>query len=87
MAERFNEAELHSWVEWLKGYGLENFAQSIAFNVQGCQSVCVHCGETIYLDFFNGGGVGDWEIDGDYGCSQSPDTNDEGTGGHHPVRK
>lgn len=38
-----------------------------------------------YLDIVEGGGVPDWRTDdGDYGCGDSPETNDEGTGGHYP---
>ena len=86
MANRVTNESRDSWVKWLTQYGLKKFAKSLIRNVQGCQSTCVHCNQTIYLDFFEGGGVGDWGIDGDYGCPQSPDTNDEGTGGHHPKR-
>ena len=76
---------LESWVKWLENYGLENFAKSLLRNVQGAQSKCIHCGEFIYLDFFEGGGIGDWSTeDGDYGCSESPDTNDDGCGSHEP---
>jgi hypothetical protein len=26
--------------------------------------------------------VGDWNVDGDYGCDAAPDTTEDGTGGH-----
>ena len=29
--------------------------------------------------------VGDWHYDGDYGCDASPETDEEGTGGHLTV--
>lgn len=32
-----------------------------------------------------GGGIPDWRTaDGDYGCDNSPDTSEDGTGGHMP---
>lgn len=76
-----------SWVEWLANYGLEKFYDSMIYAVQGAASRCVHCGQTIYCDIVEGGGVPDWhDGTGDYGCPDSPDTNDEGTGGHEPVK-
>lgn len=76
-----------SWVKWLAGYGGQKFAASLAHNVQGAESQCTQCRAPIYLDFFEGGGVGDWKTaDGDYGCDRSPDTTEDGTGGHMPRR-
>lgn len=73
------------WVSWLAAYGLGEFYDAFIRSVQNAESVCVHCGEQIYCDIVEGGGVPDWRTsDGDYGCSYSPDTNDEGTGGHEP---
>ncbi len=73
------------WVSWLESYGAGNFYDSFVRNAQDAMSRCIHCHEHIYLDIVEGGGVPDWHNNGDYGCSDSPDTNDEGTGGHEPV--
>lgn len=76
------------WLLWFKSYGAEKFLKSFLWNVEGAQSVCRHCGETIYVDVLIGGGVPDWSTeDGDFGCIESPDTNSEGTGGHMPVKR
>lgn len=82
-----------SWARWLKDYGAEKLFDAILENTQDAQSECIHCGEKIYLDIIDGGGVPDWGTemgDGnglDYGCASSPDTDDEGTGGHMPRRR
>lgn len=63
---------------------------------EGTTAVCWHCGESILLDQVEGGGEGmdwgagpeDWPGNGgigmDYGCNDSPETDDEGCGGHEP---
>ena len=83
-----SEAEKQSWVKWLEGYGAINFLEAFLLNVEGAKSTCRHCGEKIYVDVMIGGGVADWSTeDGDFGCPDSPDTNDDGTGGHEPVKR
>ena len=75
------------WVEWLRHYGLRKFCEAFVRDAQGAQSTCIHCKEIIYLDILEGGGICDWKTeDGDYGCSYSPDTNADGTGGHTPFK-
>lgn len=78
-----------AWVSWLETYGAGKFYDAFMANAQGAESVCVQCNQPIYLDIREGGGVPDWgsNIDGiglDYGCNNSPETTDEGTGGHFP---
>lgn len=76
------------WLEWFKTYGAEKFLDSFLNNVEGAESTCKYCGERIYVDVLIGGGVPDWSTeDGDFGCSNSPDTGEEGTGGHAPIKK
>ena len=76
------------WLEWLEWYGTDKFLDAFLESVEGSQSVCVHCQQPIYVDIMEGGGVPDWSTeDGDFGCSSSPDTNDEGTGGHCPMKR
>ena len=78
--------EREHWAKWLEHYGAEKFYDAFMRNAQNAQSTCVHCREPIYLDIAEGGGVPDWcTHDGDYGCFESPDTDDEGTGGHMPT--
>jgi hypothetical protein len=85
-----------NWMSWLRGYvasdGGACLFDSLIRSLQGAESVCQHCGEPIFCDIVEGGGVPDWgtrfpdEIGGlDYGCGMSPDTNEEGTGSHCPV--
>jgi hypothetical protein len=80
-----------AWVSWLATYGADKFFDAFMANAQNALSTCVHCGEEIYLDIAEGGGVPDWssndELGGDYGCLHSPDTTEEGTGGHFPRRR
>ena len=72
-----------SWASWLNGYGAKKFYQHFIGSSQNAESECVQCGRKIYLDIAEGGGVPDWcTQDGDYGCFESPDTNEDGTGGH-----
>lgn len=81
------ENDVRDWCAWFKKYGVKKFAESLLANVQGAESICTLCGQQIYLDFFEGGGVGDWKTaDGDYGCLESPETSEEGTGSHVPKR-
>jgi len=81
------QSQRQDWVKWLEGYGLAKFYDAFIQSAQDAESVCQHCGQEIYLDIAEGGGVPDWRtIDGDYGCDSSTDTNNEGTGGHLPRR-
>jgi hypothetical protein len=107
------------WIAWLQGYGAGNFYDAFVAFAQDAESTCVHCGQPIYLDIVEGGGVPDWgsrfggppkRLIGkdrrrkqfrraatvsskavgnglDYGCPDSPDTGDEGTGGHEPRKR
>lgn len=64
---------------------------------EGTTAVCAYCDEPILLDQREGGGPGkdwgarpeDWVGNGgigmDYGCGGSPESSDEGTGGHLPM--
>jgi hypothetical protein len=77
------------WIKWLEGYGIGKFFDAFLATAQYAESKCVYCGQRIYLDIVEGGGVPDWGAafeEGkpglDYGCSNSPDTNEDGTGGH-----
>ena len=80
-------AEKPKWVKWLQKYGIENFYDAFVRVAQDAQSRCTQCGEYIYLDIVEGGGVPDWRTnDGDYGCVNSPETCEDGTGGHEPQR-
>lgn len=77
--------EKREWVKWLESYGLDKFFDAFLANTQGAQSTCIHCREKIYLDIVEGGGVPDWKTeDGDYGCADSPETSEQGTGSHMP---
>lgn len=79
------ETARESWAKWLSSYGAENFFDTFVNIAQDAESECVYCEQSIYLDIVEGGGVPDWRTDdGDYGCGDSPETNDEGTGGHYP---
>ncbi len=79
-------SDKEKWVKWLETYGIANFYDAFVRDAQGAQSTCVHCGEKIYLDIVEGGGVPDWHMNGDYGCPDSPDTCEDGTGSHVPVK-
>lgn len=59
------------------------------FNVgPGGSSICRHCGSVIFDRSEEAGGRQDYmapawaTVDGDYGCSDNPENDDEGTGGH-----
>lgn len=90
-AKRKLTQERESWANWLRNYGAEKFFDHFVRNAQGALSRCVYCGQEIYLDIVEGGGVADWstadELGGDYGCPRSPETTSEGTGGHMPERR
>jgi hypothetical protein len=81
-----------AWANWLASYGADKFHDAFLASAQGAQSTCVHCGEEIFLDLVEGGGVPDWGSAGpegpglDYGCPESPDTGPDGTGGHVPQK-
>ena len=82
------QKQIDAWVKWLARYGAENFARSFVETVENAESTCVHCGERIYVDILTGGGCPDWSTeDGDSGCPDSPDTNEDGTGGHVPRKR
>ncbi len=75
------------WVSWFNSYGADRFYDAFIFNSQGAQSTCSYCGQHIYLDIVEGGGVPDWKTeDGDYGCGDSPETREQGTGSHMPEK-
>lgn len=76
-----------AWVEWLLWYSPEKFYDSFIRRAQDAKSTCQLCGYKIYLDIREGGGIPDWRTrDGDYGCGESPDNTDEGTGSHVPYK-
>jgi len=71
------------WVAWLKTYGADKFYDAFVRIAQGARSRCVFCGQYIFLDIVEGGGIPDWKTaSGDYGCDQSPETCLEGCGSH-----
>ena len=82
MGTATEDATRDMWARWIIGYTPAAFFDAFMQTAQGARSRCVNCGETIELDIREGGGVADWGADGDYGCWASPDTNDDGTGGH-----
>ena len=80
--------ERQQWLQWLEHYGPAKFLDSFLNVVEGAESVCIHCGHKIYVDVLIGGGVPDWSTrDGDFGCDASPDTSENGCGGHIPRRR
>ena len=79
------ESERADWVAWLEYFGAGNFYDSFMAHAQGAKSKCAYCGSTITLDIREGGGVPDWGCEGDYGCPDSPDTGEDGTGGHRAI--
>lgn len=82
------EHEKREWLQWFKRYGARKFIDAFLSTVEGAESTCVYCGEKIYVDVLIGGGVPDWSTQsGDYGCSDSPETNDECCGPHMPVKR
>lgn len=83
MTETFSEATKEKWVKWLEWYGARKFLDAFLRTAHGAESTCVQCGEPIFLDLLEGGGVADWKTeDGDYGCPDSPLNDEDGTGGH-----
>jgi hypothetical protein len=52
--------------------------------VTGETAVCVNCDRTITAVVDPYSGMVDWGDNGDFGCFDSPDTDDEGTGSHDP---
>lgn len=75
------------WIKWLESYGIGKFYDAFIRTAQYAESVCVYCHEKIYLDIAEGGGIPDWgsafSTGGlDYGCAESPDTNEDGQGSH-----
>jgi len=77
-----------SWLKWLETYGADKFLDAFLESVEGAESTCVHCKEKIYVDVLIGGGVPDWSTEsGDFGCDKSPDTSEDGTGGHVPRKR
>lgn len=92
MSTTKQQSDRDSWVKWLEGYGIGKFYDAFVEYAQNAQGKCQYCGQSIYLDIVEGGGVPDWgssfgDSGGlDYGCPDSPDTGDNGTGGHLPVK-
>ena len=77
--------EKQRWIAWLENYGIDKFFDAFLSNAQGAESICIYCDQPIYLDIVEGGGVPDWKTeDGDYGCIDSPETSEQGTGSHMP---
>lgn len=82
-----------AWIRWLAGYDPGKLYDSIIANCQGAESRCQYCREKIRFDITEGGGVPDWGTPTsssrnaglDYGCPDSPDTTEDGNGGHLPV--
>jgi len=75
------------WLRWLETYGAEKFLDLFLRNVEGAIGTCRYCHQPISVDVLIGGGVPDWSTDGgDFGCEASPETDDEGMGGHMPVK-
>jgi hypothetical protein len=73
------------WVDWLESYGAEKFYAAFMKNAQDAKSRCIFCHRPIYLDIQEGGGIPDWRTyGGDYGCVDSPETDDDGLGSHLP---
>lgn len=73
------------WSAWLSGYGAKRFFNLFQRVAADAESICVQCRRLIYLDMAEGGGGPDWRTsDGDYGCGDSPDTGEDGTGSHVP---
>ena len=87
-AAKGTEKERTEWVRWFETYGTRKFLDSFLHNVEGAESTCQYCNRPIYVDVLIGGGVPDWSTeDGDFGCERSPETTDEGTGGHMPIKR
>lgn len=75
------------WGHWLKRYGRKKFFDAFMKLAQNTESSCIYCKQKIYLDIAEGCGVPDWRTKhGDYGCDKSPDTTEEATGSHFPVK-
>lgn len=81
------EFEKQQWVQWAEDYDKYDLFDALLHSIQGAKSECRNCHREIFCDIIEGGGVPDWKTsDGDYGCINSPYTNDQGTGGHEPVK-
>jgi hypothetical protein len=77
-----------AWLAWLKTYTPEKFLDSFLYNVENVESECAQCREKIYCDVLIGGGVPDWcTLGGDFGCDESPETDEDGCGGHMPKKR
>jgi hypothetical protein len=82
------EEQKAAWLKWLESYGTDKFLDMFLYNVEGASSRCAYCGERIYVDVLIGGGVPDWSTeDGDFGCWASPETCEDGVGGHMPHKR
>lgn len=80
--------ERDDWIEWLSTYSAGAFYDAFMEIAQDAGSQCVNCGQPIYLDIREGGGIPDWYSDnGDYGCWNSPDTTEDGVGSHSAEKK
>lgn len=74
--------ERAEWIRWLEAYGAGPLYDAFMRSAQGAQSECTQCGQAIYLDISEGGGVPDWGssptyVNGrmiglDYGCFEFP---------------
>ena len=57
------------WVAWLEQYGPARFYDAFLRIAQDAKSTCTRCGQAVFLDIREGGGITDWRTeDGDYGC-------------------
>ncbi len=82
-AKQKRQAEREDWTQWLKTYGAGKFYDAFMSIAQNAEGTCVHCDQPIYLDIREGGGIPDWRtLDGDYGCNNSPENDEDGCGGH-----
>lgn len=69
-------------VSKLYGEGIDEEADEVYLPALGR---CRYCSELIQPVVIKSSGLVDWEIDGDTGCGQHPDNDDEGTCGHEPL--
>ena len=46
---------------------------------------CRNCGQRIVMVVDANSGCIDWHADGDFGCGDAPDSDEDGVGNHHPT--
>lgn len=82
------KANKQQWLKWLEDYGTDKFLDAFLRTVENAESICIHCHQTIYVDVLIGGGIPDWSTeDGDFGCDEHPQSNEEGCYGHEPRKR